>query len=124
MADNVGRGDWCLSLAMVLAAGLFLVVTALLAPRVPPAARLASGTASTEAASAALATQPAVAGTTRRRLLVQGAAVASAAIAGRAHAAEKLLWISGKSDPIRPTSKDKPDGTKKDPKCGGTPSRT
>lgn len=26
------------------------------------------------------------------------------------------MWISGKSDPIRKTSKDKVDGTKKDPK--------
>ena len=26
------------------------------------------------------------------------------------------LWLSGKSDPLRPTSKDKLDGTKKDPK--------
>jgi hypothetical protein len=26
------------------------------------------------------------------------------------------VWLSGKSDPLRPTSKDKPDGTRKDPK--------
>jgi len=26
------------------------------------------------------------------------------------------VWLSGRSDPLRPTSKDKPDGTKKDPK--------
>lgn len=29
---------------------------------------------------------------------------------------EPRLWISGKSDPIRKTNPDKPDGTKKDPK--------
>ena len=36
-----------------------------------------------------------------------------AAVAGDGKPA---TWISGKSDPIRPTSKDKPDGTKKDGK--------
>eukprot|EP00966_Prymnesium_polylepis_P139472 3222916-Prymnesium_polylepis.1 len=52
----------------------------------------------------------------RRRLLLRGAAAATAAVAGGARAEDKLLWISGKSDPIRKTSKDKVDGTKKDPK--------
>ena len=33
-----------------------------------------------------------------------------------AAAASNSLWLSGKSDPLRPTSKDKPDGTKRDPK--------
>ena len=30
--------------------------------------------------------------------------------------ADEKKWVSGKSDPLRPTSKDKPDGTKKDNK--------
>ena len=30
-----------------------------------------------------------------------------------------VVWISGKSDPLRPTSKEKPDGTKKDNKYLG-----
>ena len=37
----------------------------------------------------------------------------TAALPPSAHAADQL-WVSGKSDPIRPTKKDKPDGTKKD----------
>lgn len=54
----------------------------------------------------------------RRSFLVRGAAVASSMLAWSARAEdEKMLWVSGKSDPIRKTSKDKPDGTKKDPKC-------
>ena len=57
-------------------------------------------------------------------LPVAAAAAAAAATAvlspGRAHAAESvppgLKWMSGRSDPIRKTSKEKVDGTKKDPK--------
>ena len=41
-------------------------------------------------------------------------AATPAAIAGSDGAPK--LWLSGKSDPLRPTSKDKLDGTKKDPK--------
>ena len=100
-----------------MAIGLLVIVTGLLGPHAPPATRLAPSWAPAVSTSAGLATKPAAAGPTRR-LLVRGAAGAVAAIAGRAHAADKLLWISGKSDPIRPTSKDKVDGTKKDPKCG------
>ncbi|EOD07896.1 hypothetical protein EMIHUDRAFT_217875 [Emiliania huxleyi CCMP1516] len=50
-------------------------------------------------------------------------AFAAAALAGAATPAAiagsdgaPMLWLSGKSDPLRPTSKDKLDGTKKDPK--------
>ena len=50
-------------------------------------------------------------------------AFAAAALAGAATPAAiagsdgvPKLWLSGKSDPLRPTSKDKLDGTKKDPK--------
>ena len=58
-----------------------------------------------------------VQGTTTRRQAVQAALVWSAAIGpSAAMAADPKTWISGKSDPIRPTSKDKPDGTKKDGK--------
>ena len=39
---------------------------------------------------------------------------ASSGLALPARAAENR-WVSGRSDPIRKTSKDKPDGTKKDP---------
>ena len=58
-----------------------------------------------------------VQGTTTRRQAVQAALFWSAAISpSAAMAADPKTWISGKSDPIRPTSKDKPDGTKKDGK--------
>jgi hypothetical protein len=53
----------------------------------------------------------------RRHLLIQTAAAATTTASGCVYAAdEPRLWISGKSDPIRKTSKDKVDGTKKDPK--------
>lgn len=48
----------------------------------------------------------------RRRFLFAAAALALTPVAP-ALAADNV-WVSGKSDPIRPTSKDKPDGTKKD----------
>ena len=40
---------------------------------------------------------------------------ASSGLALPARAADERRWVSGRSDPIRKTSKDKPDGTKKDP---------
>ena len=48
----------------------------------------------------------------------RGAIAAAAAACGVpfAASAEGNVWISGKSDPIRKTSKDKPDGTRKDGK--------
>lgn len=52
----------------------------------------------------------------RRRVISLGTAAAAAMIVPKVKAEEKLIWISGKSDPIRKTSKDKTDGTKKDPK--------
>mmetsp|Transcript_30199 Transcript_30199/g.50001 ORF Transcript_30199/g.50001 Transcript_30199/m.50001 type:complete len:143 (-) Transcript_30199:519-947(-) len=57
--------------------------------------------------------------TSRRDVLAAAVAFASSPLR-RAMAAdtssEAPRWISGKSDPIRKTSKDKPSGTKKDPK--------
>ena len=53
----------------------------------------------------------------RRRDLAFFTAAAAAAVlpAARAPAADApKVWQSGRSDPLRPTSKDKPDGTKKD----------
>ena len=44
-------------------------------------------------------------------LTAHGAAAAADTSAGA-----KKAWLSGKSDPLRPTSKDKVDGTRKDPK--------
>lgn len=59
----------------------------------------------------------------RATLPLFAAALSAGANAACAHAAaaspkdgEPKVWISGRSDPLRPTSKDKPDGTKKDPK--------
>lgn len=52
-----------------------------------------------------------------RRLLLQSIAAGSPALLPKmANAADASApkWLSGKSDPLRPTSKDKPDGTKKD----------
>lgn len=57
--------------------------------------------------------------------VLAAALAASASVPPRwAHAADApksangapKVWLSGKSDPLRPTSKDKPDGTRKDPK--------
>lgn len=59
---------------------------------------------------------------TRRAIVAQAAATALGISLAPARAAEgeereaPRQWISGRSDPIRPTSKDKPDGTKKDPR--------
>ena len=51
----------------------------------------------------------------RQALHVGGsAALALAWLPSAARADAKPVWLSGRSDPIRPTSKDKPDGTKKD----------
>lgn len=80
---------------------------------------------------------------TRRDVLAAAAAAASpwlmphSALAASPPAApavtpEGTLWLTGKSDPLRPTSKDKPDGTKRDnkylsclndcvPRCQGPP---
>ena len=56
----------------------------------------------------------------RRQLVPAVAAWAAASrFAPSARALENSkgpIWTSGRSDPIRPTSKDKADGTKKDPK--------
>ena len=66
------------------------------------------------------ASAPTVASTvrahSRRHALHFGgsAAVALAWLPFAARADTKPVWLSGRSDPIRPTSKDKPDGTKKD----------
>ena len=45
-----------------------------------------------------------------------GSLLAVLAFPAAASAGDSKLWLSGKPDPIRPTSKDKPDGTKKDGK--------
>ena len=49
----------------------------------------------------------------RRDALIGGFSALALGLAP-ANAADGKLWLSGKSDPIRPTSKEKPDGTKKD----------
>ena len=51
-----------------------------------------------------------------RRALLQAALASSPFLFPTMARAESSgpKWISGKSDPIRPTSKDKPDGTRKD----------
>ena len=69
----------------------------------PPLRRAASGVA--------------MAAHSRRDALLGGWALSALALGlapAPAGAAEGKLWLSGKSDPLRPTSKDKPDGTKKD----------
>ena len=70
--------------------------------------------------------QPAPSSSSRwsRRQLVPAVAAWAAAsrFAPSARAADDgkaKIWTSGRSDPIRPTSKDKADGTKKDPKYLG-----
>ena len=52
----------------------------------------------------------------RRQLLALAFAPALAAAPAMAADGAPKQWLSGKSDPIRPTNKDKPDGTKKDNK--------
>ena len=58
-----------------------------------------------------------------RRQAMQGLFLTAAAIVSPSAAVaadgKANVWISGKSDPIRKTSKDKPDGTKKDNKYLG-----
>ena len=65
----------------------------------PPLRRAASGVA--------------MAAHSRRDALIGGFSALALGLAP-ANAADGKLWLSGKSDPIRPTSKEKPDGTKKD----------
>lgn len=55
----------------------------------------------------------------RRALLAGGATIALTPPPATAADEQKLIWLSGKSDPIRKTSKEKPDGTKKDGKYLG-----
>ena len=60
----------------------------------------------------------AVAAQSRRTLLLQAFTASSflAPATARAASGDPVIWKSGKPDPLRPTSKDKPDGTKKDGK--------
>ena len=57
---------------------------------------------------------------TRRQVVPLVASLAASSFARPVHAdgddASARRWISGRSDPIRPTNKEKADGTKKDPK--------
>jgi hypothetical protein len=66
--------------------------------------------------SAMTASNGPLAFTPSRRALLQAFATSPLLMPLVAHADDKPApkWISGKSDPLRPTSKDKPDGTKKD----------
>ena len=66
--------------------------------------------------SAMTASNGPLAFTPSRRALLQAFATSPLLMPLVAHADDKPTpkWISGKSDPLRPTSKDKPDGTKKD----------
>ena len=78
------------------------------APQAPqPAARAAAGVSMVERSMVP-----------RRQALFSAfalTATALPAVAAKPVAANPdAKWISGKSDPLRPTSKDKPDGTKKD----------
>ena len=81
---------------------------ALLAPTGP---HVATGTSSVECASPVYSRRQAGAALITTTLI--GFARVPAANAGDA---PPKVWMSGKSDPLRPTSKDKPDGTRKDGK--------
>ena len=66
-----------------------------------------------------MAPRAAISATATRRDLFAAAALSTfALVVPAANAADGAsnVWVSGKSDPLRPTSKDKPDGTKKDNK--------
>ena len=78
------------------------------------AAGFESATASVFSASAAAATSASDAACSRSKSISPNRSATPAAIAGSDGVPK--LWLSGKSDPLRPTSKDKLDGTKKDPK--------
>lgn len=94
--------------------GVALLVTGLAGPH--GSSVLAPSAGAVRPAAVGPVAAPQVSCAARRRVLLRGVAAATAAVAGGARAEDKLLWISGKSDPIRKTSKDKVDGTKKDPK--------
>lgn len=88
---------------MLLAASLGLLTG-------PPAPLHAAATARS------VADPPAAASMVGRRSAARFLLLAASGLALPARAAEERRWVSGRSDPIRKTSKDKPDGTKKDPK--------
>ena len=106
-------------------------------------ARCLHSPVSLRASSAAPRCAAPVASSSRRQLATLGLLASGALLVPRVLAAPKVVqcdggnacvWLSGRSDPIRQTSKDKPDGTKKDPKylrclndcvprCQGPPSQ-
>ena len=97
-----------------------LLVASTFAFLTPPPLHAASRLTSSGATPTLAEQTPAAAALTDRRQLLRGAAACFLGLSGASMgpavppAFAENKWISGKSDPIRPTSKDKDDGTKKD----------